>query len=82
MRGRSVLVVDDPPERPPWTETSTIEVNGGQVTIQTSNVPPPGTPLRLYWFSAPPTTDEDAGEVSSHIEELHVVKNRANADSA
>ncbi|WP_426571368.1 hypothetical protein [Aquihabitans sp. McL0605] len=47
------------------------------MTIYTSNVPPPGTPRRPYWFSAPPTTAMEAEVLSEHIEDLHDILERS-----
>lgn len=64
-------------DEPRWTRASVVEIDGRPVTVYTSNVPPPGTPRRVYWFSAPPTTATEAEAISEHIEDLHDVLERS-----
>lgn len=59
-----------------------MEIDGKPVTIHTTNVPPPGTPRRVYWFSASPTTANEAEAISDHIGAAHDLLDRAgSADS-
>lgn len=59
-----------------------MEIDGKPVTIHTSNVPPPGTPRRVYWFSTPPTTAQEAETISDHVGAVRDVLDRAgSADS-
>lgn len=54
-----------------WTRTLIVEIDGRPVTVETSNVPPPGMPRRVYWFSASPGTLDEAEAIGAHIEGLH-----------
>lgn len=54
-----------------WTRTLIVEIDGRPVTVETSNVPPPGMPRRVYWFSASPSTRDEAETIGAHIEGLH-----------
>jgi hypothetical protein len=60
---------------PQWT-TSVVEIDGRPVTIYTSNVPPPGTPRSIYWFSSTPTTADEAGAISDYIGAVHGLLDR------
>lgn len=75
--GHSVQTVALDNDEPHWTRTLVVEVDGRPMPIRISNVPPPGTPRRIYWFSASPGTADEAEAIGVHIEGLHGILDRA-----